>query len=322
MNKKLNMNSVFGNVKKTEFVLFFMIVLIFVVLSLTTKTFLTGYNLQIIMTSATIVGILAISSTLVIITGGIDLSIGSVVGLSAMLVAVFMSSDGMHMGVWPSILLSIFVCLIVGVYHALIIYELKIDPFIVTLASSIFLRGIIKLLSKSRTVTHFPEKFNVFAQKQVYGLPTIVWIWLLMGLVCFLILRYTRFGRNLFVMGSGMEVARLAGINTRLTTYVVYCLAAFLCSIAGILMTSRLASAQPTGGAAYLMPAITAAVVGGASLKGAKGSVVGTLLGTILITIITNAGIHLEINTFVMESATGVLLTLAVVFDILRQRKE
>lgn len=322
MNKKMNMKSVFENVKKTEFILFFMIVLIFVFLSLTTKTFLTGYNLQIIMTSATIVGILAISSTLVIITGGIDLSIGSVVGLSAMLVAVFMSSDGMHMGVWPSILLSVFVCLIVGVYHALIIYELKIDPFIVTLASSIFIRGIVKLLSKSRTVTHFPVSFNTFAQKQVYGLPTIVWIWLLMGLVCFLILRYTRFGRNLFVMGSGLEVARLAGINTRFTTYVVYCLAAFLCSIAGILMTSRLASAQPTGGAAYLMPAITAAVIGGASLKGAKGSIVGTLLGTILITIITNAGIHLEINTFVMESATGVLLTLAVVFDILRQRKE
>jgi len=322
MNKRLTIKSVLENVKKTEFVLFFMIIAIFFIMSFATETFLTLYNLQIILTSATIVGILSIASTLIIISGGIDLSIGSVVGLSAMVCAVFMSSDGKQMGVWPSILLSVLLCIFVGIYHAVIIYEVKIDSFIATLASNIFLRGIIKLLSDSRTVTHFPKNFNAFAQIQFLGLPSIVWIWLFIGLVCFFILRYTRFGRNLFVLGSGLEVARLAGINTRLTTYAIYSLGAFLCSIAGILMTSRLSSAQPTGGTAYLMPAITAAVIGGASLKGAKGSIIGTLLGTILMTIITNAGIHLEINTFVMESATGVLLTLAVVLDILRQKKE
>jgi len=322
MNKNLSKKNIFEVFKKTEFVLFFMIIVIFLIMTLTTKTFLTIYNLQIILTSATIVGILSIASTLIIISGGIDLSIGSIVGLSAMVCAVLMSSDGKQMGVWPSILISIFICLLVGIYHAVVIYEIKIDSFIATLASSMFLRGIIKLLSNSRTVTHFPKNFNAFAQIQFFGLPSIVWIWLLISLICFLILKYTRFGRNLFVLGSGLEVARLAGINTRLTTYVVYCLDAFLCSVAGILLTSRLTSAQPTGGTAYLMPAITAAVIGGASLKGAKGSIIGTLLGTVLMTIITNAGIHLEINTFIMESATGVLLTLAVIFDILRQNKE
>lgn len=322
MNKNLTIKSVLEKIKKTEFVLFVMIITIFLIISFATETFLTLYNLQIILTSATIVGILSIASTLIIISGGIDLSIGSVIGLSAMVCAVLMSSDGKQIGIWPAILTSILLCLLVGIYHAFLIYEIKIDSFITTLASSIFLRGIIKLLSDSRTVTHFPKNFNSFAQIKLLGLPIFVWIWLFIGLVCFLILKYTRFGRNLFVLGSGLEVARLAGINTRLVTYTVYCLSAFLCAIAGILLASRLASAQPTGGAAYLMPAITAAVIGGASLKGAIGSIIGTLLGTILLTIITNAGIHLEINTFVMESATGVLLTLAVIFDILRQKKE
>lgn len=322
MNKNTTLKKVLEKIKKTEFVLFMMIIVIFLVMSLVTDTFVTLYNLQIILTSATIVGILSIASTLVIVTGGIDLSVGSIVGLSAMACAVFMSSDGKNLGIWPSILLAILICILVGVYHAWIVYEVKIDSFIATLASSIFLRGIIKLLSDSRTVTHFPESFNKFAQIQVLGLPSIVWIWLAIGLICFMILKYTRFGRNLFVLGSGLEVARLAGINTRLTTYAVYSLCAFLSSIAGILLTSRLTSAQPTGGSAYLMPAITAAVIGGASLSGAKGSIIGTLLGTILMTIITNAGIHLEINTFVMESATGVLLTLAVVLDILREKRE
>ena len=322
MNKNIFVNKLFENIKKTEFVLLMMIIVIFLIMSFATGTFLTVYNLQIILTSATIVGILSIASTLVVVTGGIDLSIGSIVGLSAMVCAVSMSSDGMQLGIWPSIFMAVFICLLVGVYHGWIVYEIKMDSFIATLASSIFLRGIIKLLSDSRTVTHFPERFNQFAQIQIFGLPSIVWIWLFIGLVCYLILKFTRFGRNLFVLGSGLEVARLAGINTRLTTYAVYCSSAFLSSIAGILLTSRLTSAQPTGGSAYLMPALTAAVIGGASLSGAKGSIIGTLLGTFLMTIITNAGIHLEINTFVMESATGVLLTLAVVLDIMKEKKE
>lgn len=322
MNNKKTFKELINKFKKTEFVLFMMIIVIFFIMSFTTKTFLTLYNMQVILTSATIVGILAIGATLVIVTSGIDLSAGSVVGLSAMVCAVLMSKDGLNLGVWPSIIIAILVCLLVGAYHAWIVYEVKINSFIATLASQIFLRGIVKLLSNSRTVTHFPASFDSFAQIRILSLPSIVWIWLFISLVFYFIFKFTRFGRNLFVMGSGLEVARLAGINARLMTYVVFCTSAFLSGIAGIILNSRLTSAQPTGGAAYLMPAITAAVIGGASLSGAKGSILGALLGTVLMTIITNAGIHLEINTFIMESATGILLTVAVVLDILREKKE
>lgn len=320
MKTKKIIRSIFGILAKTEFSLLFMIIVIFLIMTLTTKTFLTIYNFQILLTSATIVGILSIAQTLVIITGGIDLSIGSTVGLSSMVCAVIMSSTGLNWGIWPAIIIALFSGIIVGVYHSVIIHEVKIDPFITTLASSIFIRGIIKLLSGSQTVTHFPDSFNSFAQSQLLSVSTIVWIWLLIGVVFYLVLRYTRFGRNLFVLGSGKEIARLAGINIRLNTYAVYCICALLCSIAGILLTSRLASAQPTGGAAYLLPAITAAVIGGASLKGAKGSIPGTILGTMLMIIITNAGIHLQIDPFIMESTTGVLLTIAVILDVLKYK--
>jgi ribose transport system permease protein len=305
----------------TELVLLLINIIIILVLSLITDSFFTPYNVGNIFKQASIIGIVAISSTIVIISGGIDLSVGSIVGLTAMISAVLMSEDRASMSILPSILIALSAGTIVGLYHGFIIYDIKIPPFIATLGSMFVIRGIVKLISGAQTIARLPDSFTDFSQLILIGIPALVMVWFLVAVVIHLVLRFTRFGRNIYVIGSSQEVARLSGIPMRLNIYGIYILAAFLCSLAGILLSSRLSSAVPTGGTGYELTAIAAAVIGGASLSGAKGSVIGTVLGTLLMSLITNAGVHLEINPFLMQSITGALLTIAVVIDQVRQRK-
>jgi len=310
-----------ATILNTQGSLLALIVVIMVAMAIATDSFWTPYNLQNLFRQASIEGIIAIASTIVIITAGIDLSVGSVVGLTAMISAVLMTEVGANIGVWPAIIIAMLAGTFVGLYHGFIIYDVKVDSFIATLGSMIFVRGIIKIISGAKTTAYLPDSFTNFAQVEVFTIPSLVLVWLGVAALSHFVLKYTRFGRNIFVIGSSMEVAKLAGIRMRLNIYGVYILAAFLNSLAGVLLSSRLTSAMPTGGAAYLMPAITAAVIGGASLHGAQGSIIGSVLGTLLMTTIITAGIHLEVHPFIMESVLGALLTVAVVIDQLRQRR-
>jgi ribose transport system permease protein len=305
----------------TELVLLIINVVIITILASLTESFFTAYNIGNIFKQASIIGIVAISSTIVIISGGIDLSVGSIAGLSAMISAVLMSQDRANMDPLPAILIALAAGTFIGIYHGFIIYEIKIPPFIATLGSMFVIRGIVKLISGAQTIARLPGSFTDFAQIVLFAVPALVMVWLFVAFIIHLVLRYTRFGRNIYVIGSSQEVARLSGIPMRLNVYSIYILAAFLCALAGVLLSSRLASAVPTGGTGYELTAIAAAVIGGASLSGARGSVLGTVLGTLLMSLITNAGVHLEINPFLMQSITGALLTVAVVIDQIRQRR-
>lgn len=305
----------------TEMLLLAINIVIFIVMALLTDTFLTAYNVGNIFRQSAVIGIIAISSTFVIISGGIDLSVGSLAGLSAMITAVLMSEARGNMEILPAILIAVAAGTAVGLYHGFIIYDVRLPPFIATLGSMIVLRGIIKLISGAQTISGLPKEFTDFARLDVLGIPALVVVWLVIVAAITFVLRQTRFGRNIFVIGSSQEVARLSGIEMRLNVYGIYVLAAFLCSIAGVLLSARLSSAVPTIGQGYEMTAIAAAAIGGASLSGARGSVLGTVLGTLLMALISNAGIHLEIDPFLMQSITGALLTIAVVIDMLRQRR-
>ena len=306
----------------TELVLFLINLAVFIFMSLYTDNFLTQYNISNVFRQVSIIGVVAISSTLVIISGGIDLSVGSIVGLTAMISAVLMSESYQNMAILPAVVLAVSSGLMVGVYHGFIIYEIKLPPFIATLGSMFVVRGIVKMISGARTIAHLPSAFTDFAKQEVLGVPGLVILWLLIALAVHFMLRYTTFGRNIFVIGSSQEVARLSGIRMRLNFYGIYILAGLLCSIAGVMLSSRISSAVPTGGSGYELTAIAAAVIGGASLSGARGSVLGTLMGTLLMGLLTNVGVHLNIDPFLMQSITGALLTIAVVIDQFRQRDQ
>lgn len=308
-----------GILKGTEFSLVIIIVVIFMAAAFGTQNFFTEYNLMNILKQCSIIGVISVSATFIIITGGIDLSCGAVCGMSTLIVAMGQAKWGMS--VLPSIGAALIVSVLCGIYNAFIIHEFKVPPFIATLGSMTILRGLIKVISNASTIAGLNKKFGEFASESVMKIPKLALIWVIVVVIAFFLLRYTTFGRNLYVLGSGQEVARLSGVSIRKVTYMTYGVAGFLCGIAGIMLAARINSSVPTAGSGYEMNAIAASVIGGASLSGAKGSVWGTALGTVLMTLIDNAGIQFGINSFVMEISTGVLITIAVIVDQLKNRK-
>jgi len=305
--------------KHTEFSLIIITLALFVICTFGTKSFFTAYNLMNLLKQSSIIGIIAISATFVIITGGIDLSCGSLTGMSSLLVALLMTQGGLP--IWLSIVIAIFSGCVLGLYNGVIIYDFKVPPFIATLGSMTIVRGLIKVIGNAKTIAGLPDEFNAFANGTFLGIPNLTLIWVLVLVLAYFILKFTRFGRNIYVLGSSVEVAKLSGINIRLVTYSVYIFAGFICGISGVLLTSRVKSAVPTAGSGYEMSAIAATVIGGASLSGAKGTVWGTALGTILMTLIDNGGVQFGINPYIMEISTGVLITVAVIIDMARNKR-
>lgn len=306
--------------KKTEFTLGIIVVLLFALTAVFTDNFFSYYNVTNLLKQCAIVGVLAVAQTMIIITGGIDISGGAVAGLTCMVLALLQRDTNINF--YITIIIAVLVGITCGVVNGIIIYDFKVPPMIATLGTQTVIRGIVKIISNALTVSGLDNRILNMGNSSVFGiLPTLALIWLLVAVVVFLILRYVKFGRNLYIIGSGVEVARLSGIKVRKMYYGVYAFAGFLYAIAGIMLAARVQSALPTGGEGYDMNAIAAAVIGGASLSGGRGTISGTLLGTLLMILITNAGVQFGLNTHVLEIISGVLIVFAVTMDMLKNRK-
>lgn len=303
---------------KTEVSMGVIIALIFLLATFGTENFLTTYNLTNILKQCAIIGIIAIAETYVIITGGIDISCGAIVGMSTLMVAMAQAKWGMN--ILASMTIAIIVAVAAGLFNAMLVHEFNVPAFVATLGSQTILRGLIKVISNGGTVSGINKTFSAFASGSVLFISKLAIVWFVIAIICFLILRYTIFGRNLFVLGSGSEVAKLNGISIRKTIYSTYAFAGLLYGIAGILLCARINSAIPTAGEAYETNAIAASVLGGASLAGGCGSVFGTLLGTVLIILIDNVGTQFGIGAFVMQVITGCVIVIAIVVDQLKKR--
>lgn len=318
MNNNQQKTNLKALMMKTEVSMIAIIAVIFIATTLGTENFLTAYNLTNILKQCAIIGIISIAETYVIITGGIDISCGVVVGMSTLMVAMAQAKWGM--GVPVSMVLGIVVAVVSGLFNAMLVYEFKVPAFVATLGSQTILRGLIKVISNGGTVSGIDKGFSGFASDSFLFIPKLAIVWFIIAVICFLLLKYAIFGRNLFVLGSGEEVAKLNGISIRKTIYGTYAFAGLLYGIAGILLCARINSAIPTAGEAYETNAIAASVLGGASLAGGCGSVFGTVLGTILIILIDNVGIQFGINAFVMQVVTGCVIVIAIVVDQLKKR--
>ena len=318
MNNNQQKTNLKALMMKTEVSMIAIIAVIFIATTLWTENFLTAYNLTNILKQCAIIGIISIAETYVIITGGIDISCGAVVGMSTLMVAMAQAKWGM--GVPVSMVLGIVVAVVSGLFNAMLVYEFKVPAFVATLGSQTILRGLIKVISNGGTVSGIDKGFSSFASDSFLFIPKLAIVWFIIAVICFLLLKYAIFGRNLFVLGSGEEVAKLNGISIRKTIYGTYAFAGLLYGIAGILLCARINSAIPTAGEAYETNAIAASVLGGASLAGGCGSVFGTVLGTILIILIDNVGIQFGINAFVMQVVTGCVIVIAIVVDQLKKR--
>lgn len=305
----------------TEFTLGVIIVALFILASVATKNFFSLYNITNLLKQCAIIGVLACAQTMIIITGGIDISGGAITGLSCMAMAILQRDTSLPLVV--TLLVALVIGTACGTVNGIIIHDLKVPAMIATLGTSTIIRGIVLIISNALTVSGLSKSLLAMGSASIGGvLPALALIWIVVAALVLFLLRYTIFGRNLYVMGSGEEVAKLSGIRVRKMSYMVYGLAGFIYGVAGIMLAARVQSALPTGGEGYDMNAIAAAVIGGCSLAGGRGNVSGTILGTILMVLINNAGVQFGLNTHVLEITSGVLIIFAVTMDMMKNRKK
>lgn len=275
-------------------------------------------NIETIGTTVSVVGILAVVQTVVMLIGGLDISVGSAAGLTSVISAmVFTSQASAALGILAALVVGV----LAGLFNGLVIIYGRVNAVIATLATYAGYRGLANLISDGRAqgYTGADSTFIFIARGAVAGIPVLIWILVIFALAAHLLLRYTDIGRNLYAMGGNATAARLAGININRYVIACYVMAGFTAAIAGIMLTARTGSGQPTSGSQGLeLQSITAAALGGVSLRGGKGAIPGTILAVLLLGVLQNGLTILNVNSFWQDIAQGFLLVIAV---ILQQRR-
>lgn len=294
--------------------------------SFASPQFLQADNLVGILQSTAVNGVLAIACTFVIITSGIDLSVGTLMTFCAVMTGVVLTYMGMPL--WLGICAAIFFGALSGFVSGLLIAKLKIPPFIATLGMMMLLKGLSLVISGTKPI-YFNDTpgFTAISQDSLIGdivpslpIPNAVLILFLVAVAASIVLNRTILGRYTFALGSNEEAVRLSGVNTDFWKIVVYTVSGGICGIAGLLIASRLNSAQPALGQGYELDAIAAVVIGGTSLSGGTGTIVGTIIGAFIMSVLTNGLRILSVAQEWQTVVTGVIIILAVYADILRRR--
>ena len=295
-----------------------LLILLWTALALSTPRFLTQINVTNLMRQAYLVAILAVGQTFVIITAGIDLSVGALLGFCSVILALLLKAQ---VAIPLAILLTLLMALAIGAFHAFGIVTMGLPPFIMTLATLTALRGMGFLITNGSTISGLPDAFTSFAPSSIFGIPSLFWMVVVVAIPAYVFLHHSRWGRYLYAIGSNPEAARLSGIGVSRMIYVAYMLSAFLAAVAAVLTTSRLSIGTQNTGQGIELQAIAATVIGGTSLFGAVGSIYGPLLGSFLLTTIANGANLLNVNPFWQLIITGGLIIVIVYFDQLRRRR-
>lgn len=296
---------------------FLTLIALFVVLSIASPSFLTSTNLSSVVRQTAVINIIALGMTVVMIAGGIDLSVGSILALAGLLGAMAMGRHGIAQGMVVGVVAG-GAC---GLANGLMTTSLRINPFIVTLGTMGIYRGLALIISNGLPVHNIPPSFSYLAEGTLLELPFVLWILLVCAVVVHVILEHTRLGRYAFSIGSNAEAALYAGVPVRFHTTAVYVVAGLLTGLAGLIEASRLMTGQPTSGQGYELTAIAAVVIGGGSLRGGEGSVLGTLVGAFIMGLLANGSDLLGINPYWQQVIIGGIIILAVAFDELRKRR-
>lgn len=296
------------------------LILLCVFFSLTSEFFLSARNGLNILDQVTVLGILAIGMTLVIVIGGIDLSVGSVLAFSMMMMGVMQRQMGLPLEL--AIIVGIATGALCGLVSGLLITVAKLPAFIATLAVMSVTRGLANILTEGKQIVGYPDWFTSLATVRQFGfLSMTVATFIVLAIIAAIILKYRPAGRNLFAIGGNPEVARLAGINVNLNTCIVYALSGALAGLAAVAFAARLDSSQPSAGLGYELDTIAAVVIGGASLSGGVGSIFGTVVGVFIIGVLRNGLNLLGVSPFIQQVLIGVVIAAAVTFDTLGRKR-
>ena len=286
--------------------------------SVVTKSFLSAKNFANIARQISITGICSVGMTMVILTGGIDLSIGSVIGFTSAVAALMMSNGQ------PIILASVVslaLGVIIGVINATCINYLQIPAMIATLGTQISLRGAVYLVTGGMPVYGLPESFKVLGQGRIGIIPIYMIIMVIVFIIGYIILNKMVFGRKIYGIGGNAETARLSGVNVKKEIYKIYMLVGFFGSLAGLILMSRVNSGQPSAGDGYEMDIITAVVLGGVSVSGGEGKITKVIIGVIFMGVLANGMMMMNINEYWQRVVKGLVLLAAVAVDIRTKNK-
>lgn len=286
------------------------------VLASLSPAFMTGRNLSSVLLGFSFVGIAALGQVLVIIAGRIDLSSGSVMGLSGMVCAIAMTSG---FGMWGGIAAGILTGAACGVFNAVFTVRFGITSFIVTLGTLQVARGITVGLTEGSTVTGFPDLFLWFGSGTVFGVPFPLIVLILIGLAISFALRSTGIGREVYAVGGNETAARLAGVAVDRIQVGVFVLSGLLAGLAGVLLTARLGAAVSNAATGYELTIIASVVIGGASLAGGAGTALGVVLGALLIALVNNALVLLTVPTYWQQTFIGAVIVAAALLDRFRR---
>lgn len=287
-----------------------------VIISILNPRFLTMGNLLNVFRQTSINAIIAAGMTFVILSAGIDLSVGSILGFSGAIGAKMLASG---YNIWLSLLAAIVIGAVAGIVNGIIITKGKVQPFIATLAIMILLRGATMVFTSGRPIPvsgeHISGVFRWIGTGVVLGIPVPIAIMIIVFIVCYYILNHTQYGRHLYAVGGNEEASLLSGVNTAKIKILAYTASGILAAIAGIIVTSRLSSAQPTSGEGYELDAIAAVVLGGTSLVGGQGTIIGTIIGALIIGILNNALNLMDVQSYYQMIAKAIVIIVAVLLD-------
>lgn len=291
---------------------------LFIGLAIASPHFLTNTNLSSVVRQTAVINIMALGMTLIIVSGGIDLSVGAILAMGGLLGTMTMEKGySIPLGVLAGILAGCFW----GFSNGFLTTRLKINPFIVTLGTLGIIRGLTLIISNGLPVHQIPKEFSFLGEGNVLGVPFVLWILLACALIVHAVMEHTKLGRYAFAIGSNPDAAFYAGIPVAFHTTAVYAIGGALTGLAGMIEASRLMTGQPTAGQGYELQAIAAVVIGGGSLRGGEGSVIGTLVGAFIMGLLSNGSDLLGISPYLQQAIIGAVIILAVSFDELRKRK-
>jgi ribose transport system permease protein len=302
-----------------EFVLGIVLIVMAIGMGIASPVFLDFGNLQAILLSLSVEATIAVGMMLLLISGGLDLSVGSILGFTGVVTGLALQAG---LPPFPAILLGLLAALSVGLINGLLVAKMNINPFITTLGMSITIRGLLLVIASGRAVLNIPSSFTVIGQGSVLGFQYPIFVMLATVIVGDILLRNARFFRQSYYIGGNEKAARLSGINVDFVKITNYCIVALLAGVAGLLTTARFGTSSVTIGTGVELRVITATIIGGASLSGGEGSVFGAFLGALFMGMVANALNLLGVDAYWQNLVTGLILIIAVLLDVINERRK
>jgi ribose transport system permease protein len=297
--------------------LFISALLLFIILTLSSSSFLTTYNMFNITRTLSLYVLIALTQAIILVGGGMSISIGAIAGLSTIGAGYFIGALGASG--WIAVVIGILIGCIAGAINGLIITKTGLSAFVVTLATSFVYTGLVFGITKGYAFTNIPESFTFIGRGEFLGFPIVLYLVIFILIIIYLMFRFTLFGRRLLATGDNIEAARLSGINTDRVILMSHVLSGFFSAIAALVYISRMSSAQPAAGQNWLIVSFAIAIIGGTALSGGSISMVGLFLGGIIMVLIKNGLILLNVNVYYEQTFFGMLILLAVGIDRVRE---